>query len=159
MKREIARTMAMALCGVLGIAAWATIPVFVAVSALAGQPQAAEAPNLEGHYTVKGANPDGKPYTGEVSIAQRGRAVYVQWRIDGADNPLQGFGLITGKTLSVSYAQTGPYGAVGFVAVYTIDGETLTGEWPDGEGGINPEVLTKAPVGADHPTHGATQGI
>lgn len=100
-------------------------------------------PTIAGHYALEGTTAQG-PYRGEAEIEQRGRMVFVVWRLDvGPGVEYSGLGLITGSSLAASYAIRG----IGAVAVYQIQGQTLVGEWPDGQQ-IQRETLTRTAAGS-----------
>lgn len=98
----------------------------VLVTVLSGV-NAAQAP-LAGTYRLEGKNPDGKAYTGLVSIQASGRVWQLRW--ESADAEAVGYGLLRDKILSVVF-QTSD-GAIG-VASYTLTGglgkRRLTGQW------------------------------
>lgn len=98
-----------------------------------------QVPSLAGNYRVTGTGPVGA-YTGTALIEQRGRSVFVQWTVP--EGSYQGFGLIVGDILSVSYACEG-VGGVGCVVVYRIAEGRLTGEWPNYDGSVWQESMVK----------------
>lgn len=105
--------------------AWLFVGV-VLVTALSGAHAAA--PSLAGTYRLEGKNPDGKAYTGLVSIQASGRVWQLRWQ--SADAEAVGYGLLRDKVLAVVF-QTSDR-AIG-VASYTLTGgqgkHRLTGQW------------------------------
>ena len=98
-------------------------------------------PSVAGVYRCEGANPDGSPYQGLVEIVAVDNTYLVHWVMaDGAE--VLGVGIRKSDLLSVSY-----FGGTPAVAVYSIDGDRLVGEWTMGgaEGMLYSETLTKMP--------------
>lgn len=88
---------------------------------------------LEGHYTVKGSNPDGgNSYRGKLEIVKTGATYQLKWDLDG--RPLTGIGIRQGDKLFVAWAATAPFGVVNYdfasdaaKGVWTMSGATQTG--------------------------------
>jgi len=87
-----------------------------------------EVPDLRGQWHAEGVGPEG-PYIAKVGIGQRGRVVFIRWNIS-PDEQYEGFGMIAGDTLVASSIQQGAYSVS---MIYKIQGDTLTGEWPEPE--------------------------
>ena len=74
-----------------------------------------------GSYTVGGTNPDGTSYSGSLDIEAAGDAYRLAWEAGGTS---VGQGIVMGSMLGSSYG-----GDACGVAVYTVDGNTLDGQW------------------------------
>jgi|SRR5688572_5167925 hypothetical protein len=97
--------------------------------------------SVAGVYLCEGANPDGSPYRGLVEIVAIDNTYLVKWFMaDGAE--VLGVGIRNKDVLSVSY-----FGGTPAVVVYSIDGDSLKGEWTMGgaEGMLYSETLTRMP--------------
>jgi hypothetical protein len=73
-----------------------------------------------GHYMVRGTNPNGSSYTGEVLVTRTGQTFRVAWRI--GRQCFVGTGIAVEDSIAVSY-QTGPRAGV---ALY---GRKPSGRW------------------------------
>lgn len=95
--------------------------------------------DLGGVYKITSAkNPDGKAYTGTVTIARNGGAYAVNWTL--ANESYSGVGILHGDLLVVGWGQGADYGAI----VYDIAPGRLTGEWASaGAGPLGVEKLEK----------------
>jgi len=118
--------------------------VLFLVLALAGISSAS--PNLEGIYDCRGAGAGGASgYDGTVAIIRNGDVYNVVW-ILGAATYL-GVGLLQGDQFSVSYADA-QHANIG-IAVYRVNGDTLTGVWATpGSSAAGSETLTRRRAGA-----------
>lgn len=142
--------------------AWLFVGVVLIVTLTA---QAAQT-SLAGTYRLEGTNPDGKAYTGLVSIQASGRVWQLRWQ--SADAEAVGYGLLRDKVIAVVF-QTSD-GAIG-VASYTVTGgngkHRLIGQWfypPTDVVGTEtlietkdippPPVLVPAPLPPSHPQIG-----
>ncbi|MBZ0124519.1 MAG: hypothetical protein K8F31_11615 [Roseovarius sp.] len=96
-----------------------------AMAALATGTAAQEAPVyfIAGAYDVRGMNPDGSVYRGEVRISQQGSAVEVYWNVAG--QPYSGRGQIEGRVVTVDWGSSTP-------VVYVLMGRELHGTWENG---------------------------
>ncbi len=93
--------------------------------------------DLEGEYDVEGTNPEGKNYTGKLSVKTEGAGYIFSWA--GADT-MQGFGIRQGDKVAVGLGGK----QCGFVS-YTVkpDG-TLDGKWGGyGSTSVGTETATK----------------
>jgi hypothetical protein len=116
------------------------VVVFGAISSLAApDPQ----PELVGVYRCSGINPDGTAYEGVAEIAKIDNTYRILWTLSDRTSVL-GVGIYSGGVFAVSY-----YGGAPAVAVYTLNGENLVGEWTMGgkEGAMYTETLTKFVAG------------
>lgn len=111
-------------------------------------------PELIGHYTVAGANPDGKPYTGTLEIRKRDQHFQVRWELESGEVSY-GFGFVHEGHLMLtifSDPQSGQQMAP-TLAVYSVskpDPLTLEGRWAViAAPGIHEETLVKVTPG--HP--------
>lgn len=78
--------------------------------------------DLVGEYDIKGKNPDGKDYTGKLSVKSEGSGYTFKWT--GA-NTLEGFGIKQADTVAVGLGGK----QCGFVS-YVVKGDgTLDGKW------------------------------
>lgn len=114
-----------------GYLALAIVAVFSLTQCSIMEPE----PGLGGTYTVRGTNPDGSSYTGDVKIKPQGGNYQFTWTING--ETFTGNGTLNGSTLTVEWAQPAP-------AIYEVknDGRLLEGTWANGEG---TETLKKVP--------------
>lgn len=82
---------------------------------------------LDGTYDVRGTNPNGTKYKGEVSIQYEGRTYNFRWRIASGQG-FEGKGTLRGDTLTVNWGQQYP-------VIYNVgkDG-VLRGTWNNGQG-------------------------
>lgn len=81
---------------------------------------------LTGHYLCEGINPVGAPYRIELGLLSGdGQKWQLHWR--DQEGEYVGLGYVTGQTMSVAIAL--PQGRAFGLAIYTIDGQTLTGTW------------------------------
>jgi Caspase domain len=92
------------------------------------------APVPGGRYNVSGRNPNGRPYTGTVSISRRGERFELEWRVGSTS--YRGNGTLENDLLTVDWGDAQPL-------VYALgeDG-TLRGLWGGGQG---EDVATPAP--------------
>jgi hypothetical protein len=79
-----------------------------------------------GRYWVRGRNPDGRSYSGDVLITRQGNRQHLDWKV-GTSN-YQGTGTLSGNLLTVDWGSTTPV-----VYALTPDG-SLRGLWDSGAG-------------------------
>jgi hypothetical protein len=93
-------------------------------SAAPGTPAASS--GIAGNYKIASAtNPGGAGgYAGTVQVAPQGDHFTIAWTIANAP-AFKGVGIVEGSTLGVGWGTGTNYG----VAVYKVDGGTLTGKW------------------------------
>lgn len=100
---------------------------------------------VAGTYAITSAtNPGGAGgYSGTVQLANQGDHVTLDWTIANAP-AFKGVGIVEGSTLGVGWGTGSNYG----VAVYRVDGGTLTGKWATflNQGKVGTENL-KGPAG------------
>lgn len=85
-----------------------------------------EASQLNGVYNVKGKNPNGTTYRGEVTIQLRGSVYYFTWRIGGGQT-FTGRGTLRDDVLTVDWGQQYP-------VIYRVSSDgILRGTWNNGE--------------------------
>jgi hypothetical protein len=78
--------------------------------------------DLVGEYDIKGTNPDGKAYTGKLSVKSEGTGYTFKWT---GTNTLEGFGIKQGDTVAVGLGGK----QCGFVS-YVVKGDgTMDGKW------------------------------
>jgi len=96
------------------------------------------ADDVVGTYKCEGGSGDTK-YSGTVTIAKKGDAYQVTWKLGGDEN-YKGIGVLQGDVLAVSY-----YGSMSGVVAYKVEGDKLTGKWTmvKGDGTVSTETLTK----------------
>lgn len=117
----------------------------IAPAAVADDKPAADpdkAPNVVGKYDCAGEDVSGAKYTGTVTVKKTGDAYAVEWELADGQTYV-GVGVLTGRTLSVSWLNRRLVG----VMAYTVgkDG-TLSGTWSvlgDPKGRVATEKLTK----------------
>lgn len=97
-----------------------------------------EAVDLSGSYTLRGENPDGSRYTGELSIRPQGQAWLVEWR---APSPARGIGISDGNTLVVGFGEN-----CGVVAWDIGADGSLDGQWST-NGRLGQEAATPTAAG------------
>jgi hypothetical protein len=73
-----------------------------------------------GHYMVRGTNPNGSTYNGEVLVTRTGQTFRVVWRI--GRQSFVGTGIASDETIAVSYQAGGRAG----IALY---GRKFSGRW------------------------------
>ena len=97
--------------------------------------------NLDGTYTiVKGQNPNGKTYTGTVTIHPSGDTYGVTWKLASSES-YTGVAIKNGSVLTVGW---GVGGKGAGVVDYEVSGSTLNGKWATPGGTqLGTEVLTK----------------
>ena len=82
---------------------------------------------LDGLYDVRGTNPNGSKYTGEVSIKFEGRSYNFHWRIANGQ-VFEGKGNLQGNSLTVNWGQQYP-------VIYSVGSDgVLRGTWSNGRG-------------------------
>ena len=96
-------------------------------------------PGLNGNYEIiKGQNPDGSIYKGNVDITPRGKLYDVKWNIPG--NSYSGVGLLSGNVFAVGWGTAKNAGVV----LYVESGGKLVGQWGQPGGtDLGAETLTK----------------
>jgi len=97
------------------------------------------AKELAGTYQITSSKgPDGKPYSGTVTITKNGDAYNVTWTLPKENR--NGVGILHGDFLVVGWGQGAGYGAV----VYDAANGRLTGQWATAAAGpLGVETLTK----------------
>ena len=95
--------------------------------------------SLNGVYTIASAtSPNGKGYTGQVTISNAGAAYKVEWKLPNDTH--SGVAVRKGNLLIVGWGQGGTGAGV---VVYTHSATTLTGQWAVPAGALmGTEVLT-----------------
>ena len=78
--------------------------------------------DLEGEYDLRGKNPDGKDYTGTLSVAKSGAGYEFKWQTASA---LEGFGIRHGDTVAVGIGGQ----KCGFVSYEIAGNGVLDGKW------------------------------
>ncbi|MDB4992766.1 MAG: Protein kinase [Myxococcaceae bacterium] len=96
---------------------------------------------LGGTYKItKSATPEGKSYTGDVVITQKGDTYLVTWKLGGGET-YDGAAIKEGDRLIVGWGRGGK--GAGVVS-YTVKGSQLDGKWATAAGGaLGTEILTK----------------
>lgn len=109
-------------------------------------PARAEESSIAGVYLVTGLNPEGNPYRGIVEVkATDGRLFNIHWVFPGSQGEQFGVGFVSAGVLAVNFHDDQAIG----LAIYKIDGDTLSGEWAmSGSADVFAETLTRMP--ADH---------
>lgn len=97
------------------------------------------ADELSGSYQIRGENPDGSRYSGELSIRPQGQAWAVEWRLPAR---VPGIGISDGQTLVVAYGNTG----CGVVAWDIGADASLEGQWST-DGRLGRESATPMAAG------------
>ena len=116
--------------------AWAAL----AAAALALSPAPAKA-QRNGLYDVRGVNPDGSPYTGQMIVQQVGLASWrVAWQI--GENRFEGYGMSAGPVFSIGFI----LGERPGIAIYQVGSDgSMTGQWTlIGSSAIGTENLAPA---------------
>ena len=89
----------------------------------------------EGEYLVSGTNPDNSTYTGKAKITKKAESYKIKWEIDAsAKTPIQeysSYGFAHDGNLCVYFK-----GPMNGIAVYSIMGNQLIGQW-SGDAGLN----------------------
>jgi len=89
----------------------------------------------EGEYLVSGTNPDNSTYSGKAKITKKGESYKIKWEIDAsAKTPIQeysSYGFAHDGNLCVYFK-----GPMNGIAVYSIMGNQLIGQW-SGDAGLN----------------------
>jgi len=98
-------------------------PLALVALTAAAPAQQAPAYAIAGAYNVRGMNPNGSAYTGQVQIVQQGSAVEVYWSVAGQS--YTGRGLIDGRVVTVDWGSSSP-------VVYVLMGRELHGTWDNG---------------------------
>lgn len=106
---------------------------------------------LDGAYDVRGINPNGTRYVGEVTIRYEGRTYNFHWRI-GSGQTFEGRGTLRGDVLTVNWGQQAP-------VIYTVgkDG-VLRGTWSNGRASedLYPRIIrAERPPPPSRPDDGA----
>jgi hypothetical protein len=82
--------------------------------------------DLDGVYDVKGANPNGSTYSGEVSIQYQSNTYQFRWRMEDGQT-FDGRGTLRGKALTVHWGQQHP-------VIYIVGNDgVLRGTWDNGQ--------------------------
>jgi hypothetical protein len=90
-----------------------------------GSPSATVTDEPAGKYTIRGVNPNGSRYGGEVTITADGGVYDFRWRISNGDI-YRGKGRLRDRTLTVDWGQKYP-------VIYRIDDNgILRGKWDNG---------------------------
>ena len=80
---------------------------------------------MPGTYQIRGVNPNGSTYGGQVTITADGDVYNFRWRISSGDTYL-GSGRLLGRIISVDWGQKYP-------VIYRVDDDgTLRGTWANG---------------------------
>jgi hypothetical protein len=100
-------------------------------------------PDVTGTYHCQGDNGDGTGYKGTVIISKTGDTYLLEWSI--AKQTHVGIGMLSGKTLSSSWATMTDGKLIKGVVVYKVEKNKLVGEWAQypGNGKVLTETLTK----------------
>ncbi|MBP9663247.1 MAG: hypothetical protein KBD94_01405 [Pyrinomonadaceae bacterium] len=77
---------------------------------------------LEGTYSIKGTNPNGKDYSGDLTVSKAGEGYTFKWN---ADQALQGFGIRAGNMIAVGFGGK----QCSFVGYDIKEDGTLDGQW------------------------------
>ena len=89
----------------------------------------------EGEYLVSGTNPDNSTYSGKAKITKKAESYKIKWEIDAsAKTPIQeysSYGFAHDGNLCVYFK-----GPMNGIAVYSIMGNQLIGQW-SGDAGLN----------------------
>jgi TPR repeat protein len=89
----------------------------------------------EGEYLVSGTNPDNSTYSGKAKITKKAESYKIKWEIDAsAKTPIQeysSYGFVHDGNLCVYFK-----GPMNGIAVYSIMGNQLIGQW-SGDAGLN----------------------
>ena len=89
----------------------------------------------QGEYIVSGINPDNSTYSGKAKITKKGEIYKIKWEIDAsAKTPFQeysSYGFLHDGNLCVYFK-----GPINGIAVYSILGNQLIGQW-SGDAGLN----------------------
>lgn len=89
-------------------------------------------------YSVRGTNPDGTAYGGQLDGVRRADGTWVlTWRVGGS--VVEGIGLVQGDVLAAAYPAGG--GAAGLATYRILPDGRLEGSWTVGEG-VGRETLT-----------------
>lgn len=131
MEKTIVRSMG------LGALVAATV---ISMALLLDNAFAVQQQDLSGTYSYVGKNPDGSSYDGEAEIVKHEDTYFIRWRLK-ENPPVYGIGILKGTELSVSLAVNPP-----MVAVYTVKGDKLDGQWATGAepGKLFTETMTRA---------------
>ncbi|MBS1796871.1 MAG: hypothetical protein JSS81_23800 [Acidobacteria bacterium] len=78
--------------------------------------------DLEGSYEIKGKNPKGETYQGEMTVTKKGQGYEFIWK---GTNGFKGFGVKVGDSVSVGFGGD----KCGFVAYEVKSDGTLEGKW------------------------------
>ena len=91
---------------------------------------------LAGTYRIEGTNPDGSPYAGSLLVERDGPAYTLTWEAGGT---YVGAGILMDDEFGASYG-----GEACGVAVYTVRGADLDGQWTShGAGAVGTERATR----------------
>lgn len=95
--------------------------------------------SLDGTYKITKANgPEGKSYSGDVTIKPHGATYELEWKL--GKSAYKGVGIKDGNKLIVGWSVAGGAGIV----LYKVQGKKLDGVWSNpGEGKTSVEVLEK----------------
>lgn len=77
---------------------------------------------LEGSYSIKGTNPNGKDYSGNLTVSKAGEGYTFKWN---TDNAVEGFGIRGGDMIAVGFGGK----KCSFVGYDIKDDGTLDGKW------------------------------
>lgn len=77
---------------------------------------------LEGSYSIKGTNPNGKDYSGTLTVSKAGEGYTFKWN---SDNVVEGFGIRGGDMIAVGFAGK----KCAFVGYDIKEDGTLDGKW------------------------------
>ena len=101
----------------------------------------------EGEYLVSGTNPDNSTYTGKAKITKKAESYKIKWEIDAsAKTPIQeysSYGFAHDGNLCVYFK-----GPMNGIAVYSIMGNQLIGQW-SGDAGLNQAEKTIISTGTE----------
>lgn len=81
---------------------------------------------LEGSYSIKGTNPEGKDYAGKLTVTKRGEGYSFKWE---AGNSFEGFGIRGGNMIAVGFGGK----QCAFVGYDIKEDGTLDGKWGNAE--------------------------
>jgi hypothetical protein len=94
--------------------------------------------DITGKYEGEGTNPQGQNYKTAVEVKKNGDTYTLNWTV-GENETYEGFGILQGDVLAVSFTAGNGHGVV----LYKVSKNKLDGKWSLGDGKIYEEKLAK----------------